>query len=115
MTIDEMTDVMQHYKNGGSIRCRRKNGDAEWRNIPTPSWNWSGYEYEKVERILWTSKDVPMNCWIRHKEDKDTEYLIYKITPKRICTAANTYTYAELAEFFEHTTDGIDWKPCYGI
>ena len=51
-TIKEMTDVMEHYKNGGEVEFKVNNPyNFEWR-ASTPRWNWDAFEYRiKKEKV----------------------------------------------------------------
>ena len=45
MTIEQMIEVMQAYKEGKKIQCRYKDGDYAWDDAIKPSWNFSVLNY----------------------------------------------------------------------
>lgn len=65
MGIDEMIEVMQAYKDGAEIECRRKAGDTDWFTV-CPQWDWYTFDYrvkkEPVRvRLFRHHKDNPWN------------------------------------------------------
>ncbi len=45
-TIDEMIDVMQRFKDGAKIECKRRNDDSDpWDPAPFPAWEWDSFDY----------------------------------------------------------------------
>lgn len=45
MTIDQMIEVMQAYKNGAKIESRHKECEVDWFTAPHPQWDWFAFEY----------------------------------------------------------------------
>lgn len=64
MNIDEMSEVMQAYKDGAEIESRRRGCGVEWFPTPFPQWDWASFDYrvkkEPVRvRLFRLDKDQP--------------------------------------------------------
>lgn len=66
MTIDEMIEVMQAYRDGAKIETKSKNGPSVWTEVDNPLWEWcSQYYRAKKEpvrvRLYRYNKSYPWN------------------------------------------------------
>jgi len=71
MTLDEMIEVMQAFKEGGLIECRRNPHSSEtvWEFVKTPIWNFFQFDY----RV----KPKPKDYWLNVYEMKKNGLLSF--------------------------------------
>ena len=63
-TINEMIEVMEHYKNGGEVECVEK-GNNNWEILDAPVWNWDDFDY----RIVPSKQKVTIEKWLIEEND----------------------------------------------
>ena len=71
-TIKEMTEVMEHYENGGEVECVEK-GNDNWEIATKPLWNFDDFEY----RIKEQKQKVIIEKWLM-QSTIDKEYRIFE-------------------------------------
>ena len=70
MELKEMIKVMQHFEDGGEIKCVEK-GNDNWEIVTKPLWNWDDYNY----RIKESKQKVTIEKWLM-QSTIDKEYRI---------------------------------------
>jgi hypothetical protein len=67
---------------------------------------------EPPTQVPWDCpKDVPMVVRFRHKDGRGSFYP-ESVHISGVKFGNYTYPWCMLADAYEHTTDGINWKPC---
>lgn len=74
-----------------------------WRPKPEP------------EKVPFNQQTIPADAWFRFKDNTTNFHCTYKVTPKGISLNGTFYTYEQLTEWVEHSTDRINWLPCYTL
>ena len=65
-TIKEMTEVMQHYENGGEVEFITKGYiGTRWETVTLPSWDWAYFDY----RIRHFKQKVMIEKWLIEEND----------------------------------------------
>ena len=59
MKLSKMIQVMEHFKNGGTVECAEIDFD-DWEITKHPCWNWSDYNY----RIIEPEQKVTIEKWL---------------------------------------------------
>jgi hypothetical protein len=59
----------------------------------------------------WKPEEVPVGCWVRHVSNPERR-LVTVVNSICVETVSGVIRYPELLEDYEHTTDGVVWKPC---
>ena len=60
-TLNEMIEVMEHYKNGGEVEYLGKDDEyTSWSKCGNPIWDWFGCEY----RIRHPKQKVTIEKWL---------------------------------------------------
>ena len=105
MKIEEMIEVLNHFKNGGTVESTYKNKER-WETVGLPKWNFAEREYRIVEepkRVPYTYEDILTGKAIVQKNRK-TRYLITSQDTDGIFTANGNFNcYKELLKDFTHT------------
>ena len=76
MELKEMIKVMQHFEDGGEIKCVEK-GNDNWEIVTKPLWNWDDYNYlikepkQKVTIEKWLCKSGENSFYIHEGTDAD--------------------------------------------
>lgn len=72
MELSEMIKVMEHFKNRGKVKFKRKDINiTTWSDAEFPNWNWNDYDY----RIKEQKQKVIIEKWLC-KDDKETFLII---------------------------------------
>jgi len=120
--IDELMRrrrVMEAAKEGKRIEARNtfQTIGTDWVYCKAPLWHWNNYDYRIVPEpkvVPWTRADVPFIAMyrVRGVENSPERFPLSKaINGLRFYDCFMHYE--ALAEGWEHTTDGTNWKPCY--
>ena len=101
MTIEEMIDVMTHFKNGGEVEVKHKNNSEDWGLTEEPIWNFNNYDYRKKESKPIRIENLKCGMILIGKETK-IEFLITEIDRKtnRVFLVDYSYTEEEINKFF---------------
>ena len=104
MKIEQMIEVLNHFKNGGTIESTYKNKER-WDTVGLPKWNFEEKEYRIVEepkRVPYTYEDNLTGKSIVHKGGK-IRYLIIYQDSNGVFTYDNCFSsYKELLNDFTH-------------
>jgi len=101
MTVQEMIDVMTHFKNGGEIEVKHKNNSEDWGLTEEPIWNFNNYDYRKKESNTIKIEDLKCGMILIGKVSK-VEFLITSINRKTNEVFLGEYSYneEEINKFF---------------
>ena len=118
--IDELMRrrrVMEAAKDGKRIESLIRFIDSEWRHCPVPVWDWAHYDYRiapEPKVVPWTRADVPFIAMYRRNDVTDP---IDRFPVEKGNTGLKFHSffvsYETLAELWNCSTDGTNWKPCY--
>ena len=112
-------DIMQAFRASKRIESRVRNASVmhDWTYCKEPTWDWATFEYRiepEPKIVAWTRDDVPFIAMyrVRGVENSPERFPLSKaINGLRFYDCFMHYE--ALAEGWEHTTDGTNWKPCY--
>lgn len=119
-TIEEMIQVMTHFKKGGKVEIYTSAGT--WDKVKEPNWNWHLFTYRikpSPKVIPWTFENAPLNLKIKFKNGSGfdgctTVVELHKYTEKvyyRCRSHLNDYTLDYICE----KCTQLDGSPCGSV
>jgi hypothetical protein len=117
--INELWEVMEHFKRGGVIQVKHRTSDVTWVDEISPQWvNHCDYRKKPDPKLRpWKAEEVPFLAVIRRKDRTKGSMLFEIITgvsELSIYTVSNgSWSFKSALNCGEHSTDGgKTWLPC---
>lgn len=106
--IDHMIDILRAYRDGKTIQFSDENHD--WRDVDHPEFNFGTFNY-RVKPHTFGPQNILPDMWICAKGGNSV-FKVIAFNEFSVSTAEGSFSYKNLMDNFEWSTDLKSWQPC---